>query len=277
METRIVKPGFRSGLLEVLEEAPHSDGRKMWLCRCDCGGEKVVSDNHLKTEHTKSCGCLSGRKPLKVGMHIGQLTLLAEAPKRNGFHYWHCLCDCGNECTVQENHIRSGHTKSCGCLLRKTGQKKGFNLYGRRFDRLLVVGQEPERSDGVLKWLCRCDCGNELYVEAEYLLRNKTKSCGCLREDQRKVNMATAIHFVDGTCIEKIACQKEIATNTSGHRGVTQRKNGTWRAAITFRGQRHDLGTHKTFEEAVEARLKGEEMITEFLDEYYSRQKEASV
>jgi hypothetical protein len=29
-----------------------------------------------------------------------------------------CKCDCGNTCVVSLGHLRSGHTKSCGCLTR---------------------------------------------------------------------------------------------------------------------------------------------------------------
>jgi len=82
--------------------------------------------------------------------------------------------------------------------------------------------------------------------------------------------MATAIHFVDGTCVEKIACQKLIATNTSGHQGVSRRKNGTWRACINFRGKRYDLGTFSSYERAVGARLEGEKMYQKFLQNYYA-------
>lgn len=28
-----------------------------WLCRCDCGREKVVIGTNLKSGKTKSCGC----------------------------------------------------------------------------------------------------------------------------------------------------------------------------------------------------------------------------
>ncbi len=27
-----------------------------WRCLCDCGNETIVTSNHLKSEHTKSCG-----------------------------------------------------------------------------------------------------------------------------------------------------------------------------------------------------------------------------
>jgi hypothetical protein len=33
--------------------------RHMWLCRCDCGVEKVVAGRHLQEGKSQSCGCLS--------------------------------------------------------------------------------------------------------------------------------------------------------------------------------------------------------------------------
>ena len=35
--------------------------------------------------------------------------------KKGGLIYWKCRCDCGNETIVEGYHLRSGHTKSCGC------------------------------------------------------------------------------------------------------------------------------------------------------------------
>jgi hypothetical protein len=32
--------------------------RIMWLCRCDCGTEKIVSGEKLRSGNTKSCNCL---------------------------------------------------------------------------------------------------------------------------------------------------------------------------------------------------------------------------
>ena len=31
--------------------------KTMWLCKCDCGNEKVVSAGELQSGHTTSCGC----------------------------------------------------------------------------------------------------------------------------------------------------------------------------------------------------------------------------
>lgn len=35
------------------------EGRALWLCACDCGGQKIVqSNNLLRPGGTRSCGCL---------------------------------------------------------------------------------------------------------------------------------------------------------------------------------------------------------------------------
>lgn len=51
--------GQRFGRLVVIEPCGRSKDRHiMWLCRCDCGNEVVVTASNLKKSNTKSCGCL---------------------------------------------------------------------------------------------------------------------------------------------------------------------------------------------------------------------------
>lgn len=51
--------GLRFGRLIALEPRGSNDSeRKLWLCRCDCGGTKVASSKHLIRGSTRSCGCL---------------------------------------------------------------------------------------------------------------------------------------------------------------------------------------------------------------------------
>ena len=33
---------------------------------------------------------------------------------------WKCICDCGNVTVVTSQHLRTGHTRSCGCLYRES-------------------------------------------------------------------------------------------------------------------------------------------------------------
>ena len=52
--------GQRYGKLTVLGPAENINGRTAWRCRCDCGQETVVRTLHLRSGHTKSCGCQNG-------------------------------------------------------------------------------------------------------------------------------------------------------------------------------------------------------------------------
>ena len=52
-------------LVVIREYGRDKHGNVLWLCRClgkngnDCGNEVVVRSDHLRSDHTKSCGCLS--------------------------------------------------------------------------------------------------------------------------------------------------------------------------------------------------------------------------
>ena len=54
------------------------------------------------------------------------------------------------------------------------------DLTGRRFGRLTVIRRAENGKNYQTKWLCRCDCGNEVSVYRGNLKRGHTKSCGCL-------------------------------------------------------------------------------------------------
>ncbi len=61
--------GRRFGDLVVISRAPNltNNGHitTRWVCRCDCGSEKVISGKHLKSGAVISCGCV-GREHSRV-------------------------------------------------------------------------------------------------------------------------------------------------------------------------------------------------------------------
>lgn len=55
--------GNRYGRLVVLRHIGSDEQQKsLFLCRCDCGIEKIVRGHNLKYGFTKSCGCLRKEK-----------------------------------------------------------------------------------------------------------------------------------------------------------------------------------------------------------------------
>lgn len=58
------------------------------------------------------------------------------------------------------------------------------NLTNQRFGRLTAIKYSgSSRNHGAL-WLCKCDCGNEKTVASVYLVKNRSKSCGCLKKEK---------------------------------------------------------------------------------------------
>nr|DAG62938.1 MAG TPA: hypothetical protein [Caudoviricetes sp.] len=81
-----------------------------------------------------------------TGQRFGRLEVLALAddyvsPKGCIKKCWLCICDCGNKTIVTSSDLKSGHTKSCGCLpkqiigevSRKHG-KRHTKIYHRWLD-----------------------------------------------------------------------------------------------------------------------------------------------
>jgi hypothetical protein len=66
------------GRLEVISYyGKDKHGKPLWLCRCKCGTAKVVTSNNLKSEHTKSCGCLRLERVIEASTkhgYVGTLT-----------------------------------------------------------------------------------------------------------------------------------------------------------------------------------------------------------
>lgn len=46
----------------------------------------------------------------------GQLIKVSRPDGKPPYRHWPVICDCGNELTVMQGHLISGHTESCGCF-----------------------------------------------------------------------------------------------------------------------------------------------------------------
>jgi hypothetical protein len=143
-------------------------------CLCDCGETTIVGKSNIVRGHTKSCGCLQSnfakehikkvnesgvnrtvevykKKTLSiarlepVGSVFGRLTVtksyLESLPNGKHLNMSTCLCECGNEVNLKINTLRTGHTKSCGCLHDELFLKTAENyIKKRRVDS----GRDPD-------------------------------------------------------------------------------------------------------------------------------------
>lgn len=97
---------------------------------------------------------------LKSGQKFGKLTVLELAEKRLYINpqgkklfkkYYKCKCECGNEITVYQGQLTSGHTKSCGCITLKHGCWKSrlYNIWRGMLKRCyLATNKDYNRYGG---------------------------------------------------------------------------------------------------------------------------------
>lgn len=59
--------GEKFGRLTVIKRKGYSKSKKtQWLCKCDCGNFKIINGSDLKSNKTRSCGCLRKEKAIIV-------------------------------------------------------------------------------------------------------------------------------------------------------------------------------------------------------------------
>jgi len=126
--------------------------------------------------------CLSSQPHFKdlTGQTFGNLKVISrgEAPYGclTGQAFWLCQCICGNTKSIRGQSLRSGQTRSCGCLKRLPAQP------GLRSGRLTVIVSEDKSLPGDSRWLCKCDCGQMCVKLASEINSGRIRSCGCLRK-----------------------------------------------------------------------------------------------
>lgn len=79
---------------------------------------------------------------------------------------------------------------------------KALDLTGQKFNRLTVLKRVENNKYGCSQWLCKCDCGKEKIILGNNLVRNITRSCGCLQRE--RVIISNQIHnTIHGHCKDK--------------------------------------------------------------------------
>ena len=165
----------------------------------------------------------------KVGERFGRYTLSAPSTTRK--HYWICKCDCGSEREVYLYSLLKGATQSCGCQNLNNLSARGFDLTGKRFGRLVVIGAANEGHTRTKYWRCACDCGNIKNVKHAYLLKGSTTSCDCRWQEIKDnvKNVATVTHGCESdplyptwrNMMNRCYDPKDPRYHTYGARGIT--------------------------------------------------------
>ena len=170
-----------------------------------------------------------------IGQRFSRLTVVSIV-KAAGRKRLKCVCDCGNEKNVYVFNLKSGGTKSCGCL------KKEIDKNAIKSTKHGMTKTPLHR-----KW-CRLSCSGilceewkEFEVFFKFISNYDHKGCDISRIDKSK-------HYSPSNTI---ICSRSISSTgkpglvgkTSKYKGVSSVKNGKWVAGITLKGVKYHLGT----------------------------------
>ena len=183
---------------------------KKWLCRCSCGNEVYRRSWDLRYGKATKCdnwdNHINKRLENLTGMQFGELTVIEYA----GDSKWLCRCSCGKECIVRAYHLKAGFRTDCGHI---KALKNVIDITGQKFGHLTAIRY---LNNG--RWLCKCDCGNEIEATTSQLRINGRTSCGCDRKSnlidltgQRFGNLVVIKYNTDNV---KWLCQCDCGNKT---------------------------------------------------------------
>lgn len=136
-----IKSGDRYGKLTIIKEiepyvsSTNKKSRK-FECLCDCGNKTEVILHLLRSNHTKSCGCIRKNVEQKIkiskGDKYGKLTIIEELdlhirPDGKKDRRVKCICECQNTTYLLLSHLRRGTIKSCGCIKKEANTTHGYS------------------------------------------------------------------------------------------------------------------------------------------------------
>lgn len=192
-----VKPGDVYGKLTIIKEVERVNNRRFVLVECSCPDKtrKEVNFLALRDGGFQSCGCASkeyfeNKIEDVIGKVYGRLTVIEELDridKKLRRVLVECSCPDKTRKEVNLNCLRTGKTKSCGCIKDEMYKEKNENVIGKVYGRLTVVAEVKRKRGkknrkGPRKVLAKCNCtenNKPKIYKLSHLRSGKTNSCGC--------------------------------------------------------------------------------------------------
>lgn len=120
-----------------------------------------------------------------IGQKFNRLTVI-ELGERNKFGQvqWKCKCNCGNIVLATTTYLKTGHTKSCGCLNRESASN-------RLKDKKFIKAREKYRKENFFKE------GTNLALirNTDKLRKNNTSNTTGVTYNKQNKNWRASIFF----------------------------------------------------------------------------------
>ena len=105
--------GHRYGgwtVLEYVESRGPAQKKAMWLCKCDCGVEREVAGQSLRTGLSKSCGCMAAKSISIAKTRPGTTPHNSRnwSPHKRAFMSMRRRCSSGTKCHYGKAYVGRG-------------------------------------------------------------------------------------------------------------------------------------------------------------------------
>lgn len=227
--------GEKFGKLTVIKRVPSNNGRTYWLCRCECGNNKVIESYHLQHHEYISCGCIKKPNPKKINMVnkvFGSLTVIREAPNpyKRKHTSWECICECGNKIIAEGTLLRRGYYSSCGCKKAERISKTMFK-HGKTNTRIYKI------------WHCmRQRCNNPNYYEAHLYYERGIKICPEWDNFENFYKWAMENGYKENLSIDRIDVNGNYEpSNCRWATDIEQANNRRNNHYLVYNGEKHTL------------------------------------
>lgn len=157
--------GKKVNYLTILSMDKITCGKKTTiLCRCECGNEKQIPINSLRTQRIRDCGCGTYMLQKYIGRKSGKLTVIDTFRKRYSGKVnimCVCMCECGNKYTIKASEFNANKYSSCGCDKPRSNRLREnrleTNYLHKTYNGITIIGI-VDREKKIVK--CQCKCGN---------------------------------------------------------------------------------------------------------------------
>ncbi len=199
-----------------------------------------------------------GKKLDLKNQRFGRLQVFSESTKRNcGNVVWLCLCGCGALTEVTTDGLRSGGTKSCGCMRRGKTKIRDYNQTGDARSSSSPIyavwsGMKTRCYNKNNKRYCDygkrgisvCDAwlGNFELFHSWCISNGYKVGLQIDREDNDKDYEPDNCRFVT-SAVNSFNRRTVIKSNKSSYCGVFLRRNGKYRAFVRYRSKLYHIGT----------------------------------
>ena len=182
----IDETGNRYGHLTVIrrDDSSHTGTWAVWLCRCDCGRERLVPGAKLRdgsVTRCRECGPTK-RMEIRPGATFGNKFVIRrtyKGPKGDKSRYEVRCNTCGAVYEITGAGLRNPVAWCRQCY----GKSLIKDEEGKRYGMLTVVRKVPAPpyygEQHKQYYECRCDCGQTIIRTGMDLRNGKAFSCGC--------------------------------------------------------------------------------------------------